>query len=81
MEQKVLDIFKSVFNKVEPDEITLDAEFREWDQFSSLTLCELLAKLEETLGVKLKLSALVNAETIEDVVDAVNDSIGTVGKC
>lgn len=75
MEEKVLDIFKSVFNKVEPDEITLDAEFREWDQFSSLTLCELLSKLEETLGIKLKLSALVNAETIEDVVDAVNDSI------
>jgi acyl carrier protein len=75
MEEKVLEIFKVVFSKVEPDEITLDAEFREWEQFSSLTLSELLARLEETLGVKLKLSALVNAETIEDVVDAVNESM------
>lgn len=75
MEKKVLEIFKVVFSKVEPDEITLDAEFREWEQFSSLTLSELLARLEETLGVKLKLSALVNAETIEDVVDAVNESM------
>lgn len=75
MEEKVLKIFKTVFNKVDPDEITMDSEFREWEQFSSLTLSELLAKLEEELGIKLKLSALVNAETIEDVVDAVNESL------
>lgn len=74
MEEKVLEIFRVVFNKVDPEEINIDSEFREWDQFSSLTLCELLSQLEEKLDVKLKLSALVNAETIEDVIDAVNES-------
>lgn len=74
MEEKVLEIFRSVFNKVDPDEITLDSEFREWDQFSSLTLAELVAKLEEAFEVKIKLLALVNAETIEDVVDAISES-------
>lgn len=75
MEEKVLEIFRSVFNKVNPEEITLEAEFREWDQFSSLTLAELLARIEEAFSVKLKLISLVNAETIEDVVDAINDSL------
>lgn len=75
MEQKVIEIFKKIFNHVEPSEITLDSEFRELDQFSSLTLATLLAEIEDEFGIKLKLISLVNAETIGDVVDAVEERL------
>lgn len=75
MEQKVIEIFKKVFNQVEPTEVTLDSEFREWDQFSSLTLATLLAEIEDEFQIKFKLISLVNAETIGDVVDAVEERL------
>lgn len=74
MEKEVLNIFREVFDKVDPNEVTLDSEFREWDQFTSLTLAELLARIDEKLGVKVRLGLMINTETIGDVIDAIEES-------
>lgn len=75
MEEKILEIFRSVFNQVNPEEVILDSEFRDWDQFTSLTLADLLVRIEEAFEVKLKLLSLVNAETVQDVLDAIEDDL------
>lgn len=74
MEEKLLEIFAEIFTEVEKSEITLDSEFREWDQYTSLTQMELIARIEEAFNVKVKLLPMVKAETISDVLDAIRES-------
>ncbi len=69
MEEKLLKIFRDVFNEVSPEEVTLDAEFREWEQFSSYTLTLLMARISEEFGVTVKIRPFVKAETIGDVLE------------
>ena len=73
MEEKLLNIFREVFNGVNPSEITLESEFREFDQYSSLTQMTLVERITEELGVKIKLLPLIKAETIGDVLDIIKD--------
>lgn len=74
MEEKLLEIFAEIFTEVEKSEITLDSEFREWDQYTSLTQMELISRIEEVFNVKVKLLPMVKAETISDVLDAIKKS-------
>lgn len=74
MEEKVLRIFREIFTDVNPEEFTLDAEFREWDQYTSLTQMELISRINECFGIQLKLLLMVRAETISDVLDAIQNS-------
>lgn len=73
-EEKLLEIFSEIFTDVDKSEITLDSEFREWDQYSSLTQVELIARIEEEFQVKVKLLPMVKAETISDVLEAIQES-------
>ena len=73
MEEKLLNIFRGVFNEVNPNEITLDSEFRDFDQYSSLTQMTLIERITEELGVKIKLLPLIKAETIGDVLDIIKE--------
>lgn len=73
MEEKLLEIFRNVFNEVDPQEINLDSEFREFDQYSSLTQMTLIEEIQEKLNVKLKLLPIIKAETISDVLDAIEN--------
>ena len=68
-----MNIFRGVFNEVNPNEITLDSEFRDFDQYSSLTQMTLIERITEELGVKIKLLPLIKAETIGDVLDIIKE--------
>lgn len=74
MEDKLLNIFREVFNEVDPSEVTLDSEFREWDQYSSLTQVILLDAITNRLGVTIKLRPFIKAETIGDVLDIIEEN-------
>lgn len=71
MEEQLLNIFREIFDKQDPNDITLDSEFREFEQYSSLTQMEIIVKIQEKLNVKLKLLPMVKAETIGDVLEAI----------
>lgn len=74
MEEKLLDIFRDVFNEVEHSEVTLDSEFRDWDQFSSLTQVTLLDAITNKLGVTIKFRPFLKAETIGDVLEIIKEN-------
>lgn len=74
MEEKLLEIFREVFNEVDSSEITLDSEFREWDQFSSLTQVVLLDAITNKIGVTIKFRPFLKAETIGDVLEIIEDN-------
>lgn len=71
MEEKLLNVFRGVFSEVNPNDVTLESEFREWDQFSSLTQVELIDAITDQLGVKIKLRPFIKAETIGDVLEII----------
>lgn len=73
MEEKLLEIFREVFSDENPSEITLESEFREFDQYSSLTQMTLIEEIMNRLNVKLKLLPLIKAETIGDVLDIIEN--------
>lgn len=74
MEEQLLNVFRRVFNEVDPNEVTLDSEFRMWDQYSSLTQVELIDAINSQLGgVKIKLRPFIKAETIGDVLDIIKE--------
>ena len=74
MEEKLLKIFREVFNEVSPENVTLDSEFREWEQFSSYTLTLLMERISVELGVTVKLRPFIKAETIGDVLEIVENA-------
>ena len=73
MEEKLLEIFRTIFSNENPEEITLESEFREFEQYSSLTQMTLIEEIQEQLNVKLKLLPLIKAETIGDILEIINN--------
>ncbi len=73
MKEKLLSIFREVFNEVDPSEVTLDSEFREWEQFTSLTQVALLDAITNNMGVTIKLRPFIKAETIGDVLEIIEE--------
>lgn len=74
MEEQLLKIFREVFTDVDPEEVTLDAEFREWEQFSSFTLTLLMEKISSEMNVTVKLRPFIKAETIGDVLEILEEA-------
>lgn len=74
MENEILGIFRSVFNEEDSSSITLETEFRDLAQFTSLTQVVLIDAIQNQLNVKLKLLPLIKAETIGDVLELVENN-------
>lgn len=70
-EEKLLKMFREIFTEVPTNEIVLDAEFKEWEQYSSLTMMILVDKISTEFDVKLKILPLVKAETIGDILELI----------
>ena len=70
-EEKLLKLFGEIFTEVPTNEIVLDAEFKEWEQYSSLTMMILIDKISTEVDVKLKILPLVKAETIGDILELI----------
>ena len=73
MEEKLLEIFRGIFTEVDPSEITLESEFRDFDQFSSLTQMTIIDEITNKLDVKVKLRPFIKAETIGDVLRIITE--------
>ncbi|WP_455664440.1 phosphopantetheine-binding protein [Phocaeicola sp.] len=71
-EEKLLHLFGEIFNEVPENEIALDSEFKEWNQYNSLTLMILIDRISTEFDVKLKILPLVKAETIGDILELIN---------
>ena len=70
-EEKLLKLFGEIFTEVPTNEIVLDAEFKEWEQYSSLTMMIMIDKISTEVDVKQKILPLVKAETIGDILELI----------
>lgn len=59
------------FDEVGLDELTPETKFKEFDEFSSLTILSIIAMADDEYGVRLKADDVRKAETIQELFDIV----------
>ena len=72
-EIEFLQNFASIFDEIEDNELTMDTEFKNIDEWSSLTALALLAVIDEEYDVKLTNNDLKNSVTVRDIYNIVNN--------
>lgn len=72
MEEKVKALIASVL-KVSVEEVTLDTEIGELDEWDSLHNMEIITELEKTFNVKITSDMLVDLEDVSDIVSLMEE--------
>jgi acyl carrier protein len=66
-EKKFITDFVSIFDDVDADSVSMDTNFREIDEWSSLAALVLLTVMEDEYGVALNNKELTQAKTVKDI--------------
>lgn len=72
MEEKVIALIASVL-KVSVEEVTLDTEIGELDEWDSLHNMEIITELEKTFNVKITSDMLIDLEDVSDIVSLIEE--------
>lgn len=70
-ENKFVEDFASIFDDVEVTELTMDTEFKNLDEWSSIVALGLLAVMEEEYDVELSSKDIEKSITIRDIYNIV----------
>jgi acyl carrier protein len=70
-ENKFVEDFASIFDDVEVTELTMDTEFKNLDEWSSLAALGLLAVMEEEYDAELSSKDIEKSITIRDIYNIV----------
>lgn len=63
------------FDEVELEALTPETKFKEFDEFSSLTILSIIAMADDEYGVRLKADDVRQAETVQDLFNTVQSRI------
>jgi acyl carrier protein len=69
--KEFVEKFAEQFDDTDPSEITATTEFRDLDEWSSLTALSVIAMVDEEFDVALKGDDIRNAVTVEDLFNTV----------
>ena len=72
MEEKVIEIISKIL-EVSKDEITLETEIGEFDEWDSLRNVHIFSELEKEFAVKITQNMLVDLENVADIIDVIKD--------
>lgn len=72
MKEKIQALIASIL-KVSEEEITLDTEIGELDEWDSLHNMEIIAALEKTFNVKITSNMLIDLEDVSDIVNLIEE--------
>lgn len=70
-ENKFIENFATIFDDTEASELTMDTEFKNLDEWSSLAALGLLAVMEEEYDAELSSKDIEKATTIRDIYNVV----------
>ena len=71
-DKKVKELIANVLN-VSVDEVTDDTEIGELEEWDSLHNVQILVALEEEFNIKMTPDLLMDLETVEDIVDLIEE--------
>lgn len=75
---EIKDFIKNLveqFDEVELEALTPETKFKEFDEFSSLTILSIIAMADDEYGVRLKADDVRQAETVQDLFNTVQSRI------
>lgn len=64
-------LFAEQFDETDASEIQADTEFKELDEWSSLTALVIIGMVDEEFGITIKGEDIRNSNTVEDLYNAV----------
>lgn len=67
--------FAEQFYETEASELTMETNFREIEEWSSLTALSIIAMADEEFGVTLKGDDIINSNTVKDLYEIVNSRL------
>jgi acyl carrier protein len=70
-ENKFVEAFASIFDDTEVTELTMDTEFKNLDEWSSLAALGLLAVMEEEYDAELSSKDIEKSSTIRDIYNII----------
>ena len=74
-ESKFLECISTVFDDVELDDLSMNTQFKNLDEWSSLSALGLLAVVSDEFGVELNNNDIKNAETIQDLFNIIKNRV------
>ncbi len=73
MKEKFLELFKEVF-EMEGEEVKFTDNFRDFDEWDSLTHLSLIAMLDDEYSIQIEEEELDKLNTVQDLFDRINAS-------
>lgn len=73
MKEKFLELFKEVF-EMEDQEVKLTDNFRDFDEWDSLTHLSLIAMLDDEFGIQIEEEELDKLNSVQDIFEKVNQA-------
>jgi acyl carrier protein len=73
MKEKFLELFKEVF-EMEDQEVKFTDNFRDFDEWDSLTHLSLIAMLDDEFGIQIEEEELDKLNTVQDIFEKVNQA-------
>ena len=73
MKEKFLELFKEVF-EMEDQEVKFSDNFRDFDEWDSLTHLSLIAMLDDEFGIQIEEEELDKLNTVQDIFEKVNQA-------
>lgn len=70
-ENKFIEDFATIFDDTEASELTMDTQFKNLDEWSSLAALGLLAVMEEEYDAELSSKDIEKSETIQDIYNII----------
>ena len=69
--KEFIEIFAEQFDDTDASEIQADTEYRELDEWTSLTALSIIAMIDEEYDVQLKADEMRKTQTIQELFDLV----------
>ncbi len=70
--KEFIEKFAAQFDDTDPAEITATTEFKNLDEWSSLTALSIIGMVDDEYDITLKGDDIKNAKTVEDLFNTVN---------
>lgn len=72
-EEQILNLLKTLFEDINTDDFNLDTEFKNNDEWDSMTALSLITLLDEEFNVNISGEKIKEMTTIQDLINHINE--------
>jgi acyl carrier protein len=72
-EEQILNLLKTLFEDINTDDFNLDTEFKNNDEWDSMTALSIITLLDEEFNVNISGEKIKEMTTIQDLINHINE--------